>query len=584
MKLAHPLSAAVRTVLLAALFAVIVLTLQSSSAQAAQSPGQVSEYAQPITGSPGSIVTGSDGKLWFAASSATFKCLSRVDDLATPSETTDFCNPQNGLTGNPQGLTNGPDGAIWFVENRFPAAGPRLGRVEVTGEHVGQFSYFELDFAVRQPIGGFAFASSGSRLWLTNGAVYEADGSTLDFTRTSRIGWLDHTQLQAVEPGDDHATENAALISWSDPADISTMDNPCRGGFGDMAYPKGIVAGPDGAMWFLQESDGTGFLCEEPIVFHPTNISGLGRIADDLSITEHHYEPGVREVFEGNAKPSSLTLGPDGKLWFAERNGGQIGSMSPDGTDATEHALPDLGNRSPGGIISGPDGRLWFIATGASPSYGKMTPTWIGQSTTAGAVTWTTDAAGLFAHPVALTVGPDGNIWFTAVNRQEGDGAVFDPRLGCVKVATDCATGPDDPGSGDPGSGDPGSPAAPGGLPALIPGPTPGAAPAAEPVRPQLLTCKLKKVKTKKKAKKSKKAKKAKKQWVCRGKLVKQNYKLKKSKKLKPKKATFKGKKTSLRGTALVTKKKISVLIPRKVAKGSYTLKVGRKKTKLKVS
>ena len=55
--------------------------------------------------------------------------------------------------------------------------------------------------------------------------------------------------------------------------------------------------------------------------------------------------------------PLGLALGPDGALWFVERNAAKIGRITTAGT-FTEYAVTP--GSSPQRITVGPDGALWF--------------------------------------------------------------------------------------------------------------------------------------------------------------------------------------------------------------------------------
>ena len=127
-----------------------------------------------------------------------------------------------------------------------------------------------------------------------------------------------------------------------------------------------------------------------------------------------------------NSGPAEIITGPDGNLWFTERNTTNIGRITPAGV-ITEFPPPDPGSLEArdedGGITAGPDGNLWFIE-GNSDVFGwgfaRMTP--------AGVIT------GRFPIPPqgwyhfspgsALTAGPDGNLWFTEGGGGRGLGRI----------------------------------------------------------------------------------------------------------------------------------------------------------------
>src|SRR5262245_32963137 len=70
--------------------------------------------------------------------------------------------------------------------------------------------------------------------------------------------------------------------------------------------PSGIVAGPDGNVWF-------------------TEISGnrIGRITPKGVITEF-------TIPTADSRPTGITRGPDDNLWFTEDSGNQIGRITPE--------------------------------------------------------------------------------------------------------------------------------------------------------------------------------------------------------------------------------------------------------------
>src|SRR5262249_1546667 len=112
----------------------------------------------------------------------------------------------------------------------------------------------------------------------------------------------------------------------------------------------GIVAGPDGALWFTEK-----VLSSLPA----SDVSKIGRITTTGSVTEFPI-PTV------GSSPSDITTGPDGALWFTETAGlpiphqhdGKIGRITTSGI-INEFLVP-AADGEPFGIAAGPDGNIWF--------------------------------------------------------------------------------------------------------------------------------------------------------------------------------------------------------------------------------
>ena len=143
-------------------------------------------------------------------------------------------------------------------------------------------------------------------------------------------------------------------------------------------WPYGITTGPDGALWFTEQSG-----------------NKIGRITTSGVISEYPI-PTLR------SEPSGITAGPDGALWFTEQSGNKIGSITTDGVIA-EYTLPTSDNQ-PAEITTGPDGALWFTASRSNM---------IDRMTTTGVLTDTYKVPTASAAPQGITTGPDGALWFT---------------------------------------------------------------------------------------------------------------------------------------------------------------------------
>lgn len=150
--------------------------------------------------------------------------------------------------------------------------------------------------------------------------------------------------------------------------------------------PFDIVAGPDGNVWF--DSDN--------LDINTNNFIDrqIGRITPTDAIEMYPLPP-------GGGWPGSMTLGPDGNIWFDEYIPAQFGRITPSGA-ITEYQSPLLsGGSAPSGLVRGPNGNLWFT---------DVNPTRVGRISQTGVITE-------FPLPTVNTslgpiiVGPDGNLW-----------------------------------------------------------------------------------------------------------------------------------------------------------------------------
>jgi streptogramin lyase len=316
--------------------------------------GQITEFAVTTFAgaNPVDIAVGADGNLWFSDQGTT-EAIGRI----TPSgQITETAAGTGGLNAGaaPDEIVPGPNGTLWFLD--VSGTKPAIGRITASGQ-IGEFS-------------------------------------------------------MGIDPG---------------------------------AMLNDLTAGPDGDMWFTDRQSG-----------HP----GIGRVSPAGSITEF-------SVANSMSMPNQITAGPDGNVWFSDNGApAAIGRVKPDGTIDEFSTGLQMGADPDGGITAGPDGNVWFTDEYAPHrEVGRITPSgsiqefddhgtglnlqndlvlgidgnlWMPESTdgavgvavpSSGAVTEfpTTDPN---ADLEAMTVGPDGNLWFT--DRQTGK-----PMIG--KVAMDLA-------------------------------------------------------------------------------------------------------------------------------------------------
>jgi virginiamycin B lyase len=254
----------------------------------------------------------------------------------------------------PPSLTVGPDGNLWFTESILPLAGSVIGRMTLSGA----LTAFPLP-------AGYGF--SGSLTVGSDGNLWFPENSN-NSTSPNKIGRI---------------TPAGSITEFSLPSDYS---------FGSIyTSDVALTVGPDGDLWFIE---------------YAASRPAIGRITPAGAITDFPL-PAVYGTLAG-----ALTAGPDGDLWFTEyaASGPAIGRITPAGA-ITDFPLP-AGNSPPENLTVGPDGDLWFTEY-STQSGGSA----IGRITPAGGIT-------VFALPTnssfvpgggyaALTVGPDGNLWFT---------------------------------------------------------------------------------------------------------------------------------------------------------------------------
>jgi streptogramin lyase len=150
---------------------------------------------------------------------------------------------------------------------------------------------------------------------------------------------------------------------------------------------QGIAPGPDGNVWFAAAGDQNG---------------AIGRITPDGQITEF---PLPDRPSPGNRWPSSIMAGPDGNIWFTDPTGNAIGSIGVDGVLRVDEFLPSTADwrDQPESLALAADGNFWFEEV---TRFGRLTP--------AGAATFfplpvVTGAAG--GSGVNVISGPDGALW-----------------------------------------------------------------------------------------------------------------------------------------------------------------------------
>ncbi len=188
----------------------------------------------------------------------------------------------------------------------------------------------------------------------------------------------------------------------------------------------GMIAGPDGALWFAGERD----------PYSETRINVIGRITMDGQVTTF---PTPSQSSEGGVL--DICVGPDKAIWYtwinslsdASKFTGRIGRVSLSG-QIQEFAAP-YGRP----IASGADGALWYSEiipnTGGDGLYATaIRKGYIGRITTAGV------ASELPIDPNTgigqLVAGSDGAIWYIIDGDQTGAFGRITPSGGVKTFST----------------------------------------------------------------------------------------------------------------------------------------------------
>jgi streptogramin lyase len=161
---------------------------------------------------------------------------------------------------------------------------------------------------------------------------------------------------------------------------VASNDGPVVSEFGTgitLGGLWGIADGPDGNLWFSQET-----------------LGGIGRITPGAVITQ--FTSGFPI-----GSPRGIVTGPDGNLWVAMAGGnGAIAKVTKTGV-VTE--FPVITPGDPTDITVGPDGNLWYTDPAAHL---------VARITTGGSITeFTIPTAN--SDPSEIVLGSDGALWFT---------------------------------------------------------------------------------------------------------------------------------------------------------------------------
>lgn len=246
------------------------------------------------------ITTGPDGALW-----ASDQNLEGVDRITTAGVLTQYPLPGGGC---PEGITSDSTGQLWVLDNCGIVWTLSVG---------GQFAQTANGLAFSAPTNSITVGPDGAIWWSGDGNIGRynpMDSSTQEIPVPNSGG------VVYLAAGPDNAiwyTANASSpamfigripMNGDGPFNTSTtftvnVTQPVG------AQMAGITPGADNAMWF--------------VVSNNVNANYIGEISlSSDAISTFPIPTSASGAWE-------ITRGPDGSLWFTERNNGQIGHVIP---------------------------------------------------------------------------------------------------------------------------------------------------------------------------------------------------------------------------------------------------------------
>jgi virginiamycin B lyase len=245
---------------------------------------------------PQFITAGSDGNLWF-----TDHLRNSIWHMTTSGVTTEYSNPSAKM--NLGRIASAPDGSLWFSQCPGIGSVAESGVVNVTTH--GAFSNplvidsgynGEPGQLVTGPDGGEWFANAG----IPHSIDKVASGSVVTYPVPSAT--------PAVYPGGIAAGSDSGI--WFSDLMGGRIFRMNTSGSVTNTYtlpagtePSSMVAGPDGALYFLETL--------------PTNGVGVGRITTSGTFTLIPFPSGYTDN-PTNSIALDITTGPDGAIWVAE--------------------------------------------------------------------------------------------------------------------------------------------------------------------------------------------------------------------------------------------------------------------------
>lgn len=271
--------------------------------------GIIREYSLPSNSFAFKITTGPDGNLWFLEADKVGRITPEgtISEFQLPSRilAPDSCTPYT-LCGD---ITSGPDHALWFTEPGTSDQNGQIWRISTAGT----ISAFPMPDPQSHPTA--ITTDSDGNLWVVGFRGNNVPRGTI--WRLTPLGTISAFATPGMFPSAITAGSDGNL--WFAAADMDGLNTQIgritsSGTISEFPLPNrlsavnGIIAGPDGTIWFTEDTDN-----------HSQN-GKIGRITSSGTISEFSL-PTPR------GGPAAIARGPDSTIWFLEANSHKIGHL-----------------------------------------------------------------------------------------------------------------------------------------------------------------------------------------------------------------------------------------------------------------
>jgi virginiamycin B lyase len=342
--------------------------------------GSIQEFALPFF--PGEIAMGQEKSFWLTGTGEIARVTTKGVVTGEFAITTGSQSDTPFEYSDPMAIALGSDGNMWFTDGGANLEHENLvGRITPAGK-----------------IAEFPFATEGVEGPGTPGSIARGVDGDMWFTDV-----IYHTRYDAY-----------GFIGRVDPDGAVTTFAVPTGAADDLpeqSIPDDIALGSDGDMWFTDRGR------------NDTGQSLIGRITPAGEITEFPIPELVEEYPDRRdyGEPNYIVQGSDGDMWFT-LGVGVIGHITPEGS-VTEY---NIGAKSTGAIALGSDGDIWLADS--ENELVRVDPS--------GSATIFSPASISYPYIQSLIQGPEGDLWYAALNTSSSQAALVHLTIPFAPLAT----------------------------------------------------------------------------------------------------------------------------------------------------